>query len=64
MSENIEYCKVWHCRCCSAVYNKRSMTEQEFNEHLNADNDPDISVEDRVETINVYGCCEDCKKEV
>ena len=33
-------------------------------EHLDADNDPDISVVDSVETIHVYGCCEDCKKEV
>lgn len=29
-------------------------------EHLDADNDPDISVEDSVETIHVYGVCPDC----
>lgn len=56
----VEYCKVWHCRGCSATYNKRVMSQQEFEEHLNADNDPDISVEDSVETIHVYGVCPDC----
>ena len=60
MTDRVEYCKVWHCRGCSAAYNKRVMSQREFEEHLSADNGPDISVEDSVETIHVYGVCPDC----
>lgn len=56
----MEYRKIWHCKTCQAVYNNRPMSETEFNQHLNADDHADVSVEGEVETIHVHGVCPDC----